>query len=541
LAPVGPSSKPPPQDRRPFSVDEDVTRTVTGDATSRISALDHQSLLAGASGETQPRLVVLTGHEQGRRFPLDGPVVIGRGDECDVQLDDGKVSRRHARVLPSADGEVWVVEDVGSRNGTLVNGELVSGRRPLELGDRIQLSQETMLLFTRQDPLEEILLHRQQMEVIGQLAAGIAHDFNNLLNVVIASTAHLRDLPPETPLRDDTVRECRNDIETAARRAAELTGRLLGIARRRRERSRRGQMEAVDVSQLCRDVLQLCRRTFDRSIDVVDAVAPGLVVLGDSSALHQVLMNLCINARDAMPKGGRLELYAARTTIDGAPQVILEVRDSGVGMDEKTQARVFEPFFTTKAQEAGSGLGLATVYEVATGHGGVVEVDSTPGRGSIFRVRLPSRDTLRAPRPTPMTTRPIRKTSEDIRPGRVTGHVLVVDDQELVRRSLARLVRAAGHVVTCAADGREAMAVYFTAERRPDVILLDLDMPNLTGDETLSQVLELDPTAKVVLISGYHDEARRRSLLDAGAVEFLPKPVDAAHLRETLVEAMSGG
>ncbi|HJL18657.1 MAG TPA: response regulator [Sandaracinaceae bacterium LLY-WYZ-13_1] len=520
-----------------------MSRTSSGELTSRFSVSLGTAMGVAPAREGTPRLVVLMGPEAGRRFGLEGDsVLVGRSDECQVQLDDTKVSRRHARLARREDGS-WSIEDLGSRNGTLVNGEVVD-LHALRVGDRIQLSGETLLLFTRQDPLEEALLHRQQMEVIGQLAAGIAHDFNNLLNVITASTAHVEGLPPDTALGDDEVRECHADIAAAAKRAAELTARLLTIARRREQRASPTPSQEVDVSRLCDDVLKLVRRTFDRSISVVADVAPGLRVTGDQAALHQLLMNLCINARDAMPDGGCLRVHA---TCDAepdpsssspwpmGPQVVVSVSDTGIGMDEPTRIRVFEPFFTTKEKGAGSGLGLATVYEVATSHGGNVEVESELGVGSTFRLRLPARQTepegrRRAKKRKISTWDGGHRASE--------GRVLVVDDQELVRRSLGRLLKAAGHEVTYASDGREALERYDAADPKPDVVLLDLDMPHLSGAETLERLRAADPDVRVVLISGYYDDARKKRLLDAGAAEFLSKPVDAEKLRTAIRVAL---
>lgn len=515
----------------------DPTKTWTTEHTSRAQLGAGSIFLSAAGGP--PRLVVLTGTEPGRRYALvSDEVVIGRGDGCDVQIDDTKVSRKHARVM-RIDGE-WSLEDLGSRNGTMLNGKLVETPTPLSVGDRIQLSGETLLLFARHDPLEDLLLHRQQMEVIGQLAAGIAHDFNNLLNVISASVAFIATLDPETTLSQPDVQDCHADIRTATQRAAELTAKLLTIARRKARSDEGGRGSAVDVTELCSAVLQLVRRTFDQSIAIEHHIADELAVDADHGALHQLLMNLCLNARDAMPEGGTLTLRAwmevpppadEDAPYSPSPQVVLEVADNGVGMNAKTRERVFEPFFTTKAEGAGSGLGLATVFEVATNHGGMVEVDSTLGVGSTFRVRLPAR-TSGGAKGMAQTKR--SAPTWDGRLQRTVGRVLIVDDQELVRRSLGRLLRADGHEVEFAADGHEALAAYASARTRPDVVLMDLDMPNLSGGDTLERLRELDPHARIVLISGYYDEARKQCLLEMGAMDFLAKPVDAHQLRDSI-------
>jgi two-component system cell cycle sensor histidine kinase/response regulator CckA len=493
--------------------------------TGRFSAVPRT--IAPGQHEGTPRLIVLSGPEPGRRFSLAARShVIGRGEECDIQLDDSKISRSHARLVEQDGG--WTIFDLGSRNGTLVNGEPVHSARRLEIGDRIQLSPETIVRFAMTDALEDSLAHRQQMEVIGQLAAGIAHDFNNLLSVISAGMAHVGSLDPSSRLDTPEVRECLDDVRAAAARASELTARMLTIARRR---GRTAAHDRVDLSRLVEDALHLVRRTFDKALRVESRIEPGLFVEGDAAALHQLLMNLCINARDATHGPGTITVSLVRDR----EQVVLAVTDTGCGMDEKTRARVFEPFFTTKEKGAGSGLGLATVYEVTASHRGTVDVISVLGEGSSFRVRLPASfepaRRARAKRRSSSTVDGRKKRS-------VSGVVLVVDDQELVRRGMGRLLRAAGHRVMYAADGAEAIDLYLESTPRPDAVLLDLDMPNLSGAETLARLRAIDPDVRVVLVSGYYDEAHRQHMLASGAMDFLGKPVDAKMLTETVRLAM---
>ncbi|MBX3269332.1 MAG: response regulator [Sandaracinaceae bacterium] len=499
---------------------------------TRQMGIQADAIVSGA-GEGLARLVVLMGPEPGRRYTMGGSgCVVGRAEDCDVQLDDSKISRRHIRIRAS-NGR-WLAEDLRSRNGTLVNGEALEAARELKVGDRLQLSAETVLLFTRQDPLEDLLVHRQQMEVIGHLAAGIAHDFNNLLNVVEASTTQLRKLDPATPLGDPMVAECHADIRAAGRRAAELTTRLLAIAGRRAKPDEASEPAVIDLSALTSDILHVVRRTFGATIEVEAHVTSGLSVSGDRSALHQVLMNLCLNARDAMPDGGTLRVRA--THDPEKERVVVWISDTGVGMDERTRARVFEPFFTTKPREPGSGLGLATVFEVVSRHGGSVEVESSPGAGSTFVVSLPAVSSA------PPSARPSIDRRASTWDGRVAprdvARVLVVDDQELVRRSLGRLIAAYGHDVTLAADGLEAVEQYQAASPPPDLVLMDLDMPRLSGEEALVQILAFDPSARIVLISGFNDESHRRHLIRQGAIDLLGKPVDANDILECIRTAL---
>ncbi len=199
---------------------------------------------------------------------------------------------------------------------------------------------------------------------------------------------------------------------------------------------------------------------------------------------------------------------------------------------------MFEPFFTTKARGAGSGLGLSTVYEVATSHGGEVEVDSKPGEGSTFRIRLP----LAGTRPPSVGAHLQRRAStwDGGDEGKAVGRVLVVDDQELVRRSLGRLLSSQGHHVLYAADGLDAVERYRDTDPRPDVVLMDLDMPRMSGDEALVRIRELDAHANVVLISGFFEEGRRAHLLAQGALDLLGKPVDLTQLEACIRTALGG-
>jgi CheY-like chemotaxis protein len=302
----------------------------------------------------------------------------------------------------------------------------------------------------------------------------------------------------------------------------------------------------VDITSLCSDVFQLLRRSFDRSIDLRQEVRPRLVVNGHSGELHQVLMNLCINARDAMPDGGVLTIgaeEAAPEALEDVPltsaytHVVLSVTDTGVGMDETTKQRVFEPFFTTKPAGGGAGLGLATVYEVVTGHGGAVTVDSEPGKGTAVRVYLPAAEAgIATSRQYSSTARQRALKAAATGPG--VG-VLLVDDEQLVRRSLERVLRVAGHRVEQARDGQEALQHFEPGRSQPDVVLLDLDMPRLDGVSTLQGIRALAPETAVVCVSGCLDEAREKNLRSLGVREILEKPCAAAELLDAINNAVS--
>jgi len=247
-----------------------------------------------------------------------------------------------------------------------------------------------------------------------------------------------------------------------------------------------------------------------------------------------VVMNLCLNARDAMPVGGTLRIRAE--LVDPTPgeraRVRIAITDSGTGMDATTRARIFEPFFTTKPEGAGFGLGLSTVREVINMHGGDVEVQSAPEKGTSFFIYLPA--SMGQPQPVRITS-----GHRDLRPQSGTSaRILLVDDEEVVRRSTARLLRQAGHEVLEAPGGKEATQIYANAERYPDLVILDLDMPFLNGEQTQRVILSIDPTARILFMSGHEDFVRENSTSVGKAAGYLRKPCSVALLLSTVNEVL---
>lgn len=453
---------------------------------------------------------------------IDGVVVLGRSTEAHLQFEDAEISRRHARIGWQPN-EGYVVEDLDSRNGTFLNGSAVKRAR-LSYGDELRLGSRILLRFGQVDAYEEQLLQQERFQALGRLAAGVAHDVNNMLSAVSANIDWLHGLSPETQLSTPDVRESLSDIVTAANRAADLTRGILAFARGKgRGRSR------VDFTALVVEVLKLLRHAVPRNVQVEAEIEPGLFVYGDRVELHQVLMNLCLNGRDAMPNGGMLSVKVAErapTAVPGATGAVtshvgIVVRDTGVGMDERTRSRIFEPFFSTKAEGAGVGLGLATVREVVRYHGGYIEVESELGRGSAFLVYLPM-EVDRTPE------RWLVATAELVALDPIGGEstdklILVVDDEAVVLRSLGRLLRRAGCEVIFASGGQEAIDIYTSGKRRPDLILMDLDMPGMTGEEACARLLHIDPEVRVIIMSG--DHARGAQL--EGVVGRIEKPCEA--------------
>ncbi|MEP7049327.1 MAG: ATP-binding protein [Pseudomonadota bacterium] len=472
------------------------------------------------------RLIVMEGPQAGQKFKIDGDVVLGRAIDSTVVLEDPEVSRSHVRITRTHVG-AYIIEDLGSRNGTLVNGVPVD-KQFLAFGDKIQVGPRVLILFAQFDPIEDQLLQRQRLEALGRVGAGIAHDLNNMLGAISASVDFLGRLPPDRPVGAQDVRDSVADIRTALSQASELARGILKFARGRS----RGHA-LVDLSLVCDEVIRLARHTFDRAILLDQDIAPNLVVSGDQAELHQVIMNLCLNARDAMPNGGDLRIRAALVDAErDRTRVRVSIEDSGSGMDALTRARIFEPFFTTKPEGAGFGLGLSTVREVVNMHGGEVDVESDPGKGTKFSIYLPA--CTGQPQPVRVTSghRELKPQSHD------SALILLVDDEEVVRRSTARLLRQAGHEVLEAPGGKEATQIYANAERYPDLVILDLDMPYLNGEQTQRVILSIDAKARILFMSGHEDFVRENSSSIGNAAGYLRKPCNVALLLSTVSKVL---
>ena len=477
-------------------------------------------------------LVVLSGGVTGQTFEIDRRMVIGRSDQVDLRLGDDMLSREHAVIFPTPDDE-FIIQDLNSSNGTWVNGERIV-EYSLRNGDRIQIGR-AVWKFAFQDDLEAKLRDAQRMEAVGSLAAGIAHDFNNLLGIVSGGVSYLEDIIGEAGVDLPDASTMLADMGAAAERAAALTRQLLSFARH-------GELEQepIDVTLVIEESVHLASRTFDRMIKIDTRIDADLRLLGDRSQIQQMMLNLCINARDAMPDGGTLTVRARATNLDteqaallgdvgAGAHIVLEVADTGVGMDDVTRSRAFEPFASTKG--FGRGLGLATVYGIVRGHSGTIEIDSELGEGACFRIYLPALtmsdvELLPPPPPPPVAVAPAHTV-------RKAGVVLLVDDESAVRSVASRLLKRLGYTVVEACDGREAVAVYYLRQEEIDFVLMDLIMPEMSGAETYAQLRGMNPGVKVLVCSGF-DGGQAREVLDSGAAGFLPKPYSLKLLREAI-------
>ena len=386
--------------------------------------------------------------------------------------------------------------------------------------------------LTERVRLEEQLSRAQRLEAVGKLTGGVAHDFNNLLTIILGGAESLVE-----GLRDNPqLRELAELTQAAGERGAELTSRLLAFARRQPLEPR-----AIDAAELVAAMEPLVRRTIGEDIDI-EIVNRGRSqrCVADPAQLESALLNLCINARDAMPDGGKITIETAQASFDlayaGAHEevrpgdyVMIAVIDTGEGMSNDTVEHAFEPFFTTKSAGHGSGLGLSMVYGFIKQSGGHVKIESEPGAGAAVRLYLPRVD-LGAAQPAKARTAAMPTGSE---------HVLVVEDDDLVRGAAEKQLKSLGYRVTVAADGKTAMERLAGA---PDVALLftDVVMPGMNGRQLAEQALLLRPELKVLFTSGYsQDTGHHRGRPDRG-VHLLRKPYRKTELAVKVREALKG-
>ncbi len=337
------------------------------------------------------RLVCVTGDDLGKTFQVTTePLVLGRGRHADVSLESSEVSRRHAQLFMQ-DGQLWL-RDLESANGTFLNGARVESAAPVKVGDRIQIG-NSILILAHYDELEARMQQLQRVEAMAAMAGGLAHDFRNALTVIVAGVDTIAELIPSGP---SELRATTDDMRSATTSATALVTRLLNLGRREPT-----AYDLVNLLEVVEHTTVMTRHHLGKRIRLTIDIPKTMAVRGSRDELHQVIMNFLVNAKDAMPTGGEISISAEVVRLERAPAlayhlpskgsyVELRVKDTGVGMDERTQARAFEPFFTTKATNAGSGLGLSVVHGIVKRHGGAILVESWPGRGTTFRTFLPS-------------------------------------------------------------------------------------------------------------------------------------------------------
>jgi two-component system, cell cycle sensor histidine kinase and response regulator CckA len=384
---------------------------------------------------------------------------------------------------------------------------------------------------THEQALQRELLQAQKMEAIGTLAGGVAHDFNNLLQVVLGYSELLL-------IERDTPNRMRGDLEkinVAARNGAELVQRLLTF-------SRRTQIEPrpLNLNHRITEVQQILVRTIPKIIEVELVLDDRLAPLNaDPTQIDQILMNLALNAKDAMPEGGKLIIETENATLekeyclnhfDAKPgdYVLLKVSDTGHGMDKETREHIFEPFFTTKPVGEGTGLGMAMVYGSVKQHGGCVMCYSEPDHGSTFKIYFPA--LKHAIESEPVVS--------EVMPAGGNETILLVDDEEFVCELGERILTKAGYTVLTAANGRKALELYNSKSQDIALVVLDLIMPEMAGKECLEEILRIDPQAKILIASGYSANASAQETIERGARGFVSKPYNVRKMLQTIRDVL---
>jgi PAS domain S-box-containing protein len=376
--------------------------------------------------------------------------------------------------------------------------------------------------------LEAQLRQAQKMEAIGTLAGGIAHDFNNLLMAIQGNASLMLFDLDQRHEHFDRLRNIEKLVDSGSR----LTAQLLGYARKGRY-----EVRPIDLNLLVKDACETFNRTkkeiriihhFDKNLASIEA---------DGGQIEQVLMNLLVNAADAMRGGGKITIRTSNTTHEDmkgklynpkpGKYVLLAVSDTGVGMDEKTQERIFEPFFTTKEMGRGTGLGLASTYGIIKGHGGFIDVESQPGKGATFFIYLPA-STKKVPK--------AHRSRERIVPGQET--VLLIDDEDMVLEIGRALLETMGYQVITAKDGEEAISLYERQGSGIDLVLLDVVMPGLGGGDVYDRLKTMNPDMKCLLLSGYSIDGEATEILQRGCDGFIQKPFKLRDLSKSIREIL---
>lgn len=425
------------------------------------------------------------------------------------EIDSYRIEKRYIR----KDGEIaWV--DISVSGVLDENGDcLATFGMAVDITERKQTEQEKEIL-------REQLLQAQKMEAIGTLTGGIAHDFNNMLTIILGyADLVLSDMDEQDSRSADLQR-----IIQTAKNGAELVQRLLTFSRKTDQES-----VPLNINSQIESTRKLLERTIPKMIGIELKLQDNLSdIKADATQIDQILMNLAINARDAMSDGGKLIIETRNVTLDEqycsshvgvrpGSYVMLSISDTGHGMDETTRARIFDPFFTTKVRDStkGTGLGLAVVHGIIDQYGGHIVCESEPGKGSTFKIYFPSVDRA-APSPGPAAMKPVLNGRGET--------LLLVDDEEFVRDLGERILTRAGYKVITASNGREALGLYGKARNEIELVILDLIMPEMGGEECLEELLKIDPGVKIIVASGYTADAVAGTPLELGARGFVSKP-----------------
>jgi len=431
-----------------------------------------------------------------------------------------------------SEGKVAFESVFKRKDGSLINTDQTSALTRDDKGNHIG-GISIIRDITEKKSLERQLLQSQKMETISTLAGGIAHDFNNILGGILGYASFVKTLIKE----ENKIYKYIDNIEASAIRAANLTNQLLSFSRGGKYESR-----PLDINKIIRETLKVLYSSIDKSISIKTLLIPELLsVEGDASQIQQVFLNLFVNARDAMPEGGNLQIETKNVYLDqtfckthpGAKPgkyVHIAISDTGIGIKKETIDRIFEPFFTTKGKEKGSGLGLSVVYGIVKNHGGYVSVYSELGKGSIFKVYLPA------------SSKPILEEKEsEISEVEGKESILVIEDEEVIRNLVKEGLEDLGYTVLTAEDGEIGIDIYGERKREINLVILDLILPKMSGKIIYQKLKAIDPQIKVLLSSGYSQSGQAQELLNQGVEGFIQKPFKIKELAREIRAVLDKG
>jgi PAS domain S-box-containing protein len=421
------------------------------------------------------------------------------------QLEQNKELRNTELALKKKNGEVIYV--------------LENAHAEYDASGRVAYYEGTLTDITERKQLEEQLRHAQKMESIGTLAGGIAHDFNNILQIILI---HAFKLAKEG-ITTDVFKQSLEAINKSVHRGSGLIRQMLTFARKTE-----AVFESINVSLTIEDLTKIISETFPKNIEYslhLERHIPSIIA--DRTQIHQVLLNLCINARDAMPNGGKLEIQTELVTgnqlkkkFSGAEEnqyACIRVSDTGMGMDEATKDRIFEPFFTTKEIGKGTGLGLAVVYGIMKSHNGFIDVESVKGEGTTFYIYFPVQ-----PQGIKQIDTPEFEEMKEVPGGKET--LLVVEDEEVLSESLCELLKDKGYSIILERDGAAAVQTYSSHYKDISLVLMDVGLPRIDGWQAFLKMKEINPMVVAILASGYVDPHLKSERLEQGVKEIVQKP-----------------
>lgn len=440
---------------------------------------------------------------------------------CEVLISEG--DSKNCIELASLEKYVNMEREAVTKEGDKIT-VLISLYPETDINGHITGFDGYIIDITEKKRLQESLFHARKMEAIGNLAGGIAHDFNNMLQGILGYASLLKMNLSEK----DNMYKPIDIIEKSAINASNLTKQLLGFARKGKY-----IISPISLNSAVENIYDVISRTFDRTIEIRKILSSNLwIVEADKSQIEHVILNLCINAKDAMPDGGILTIETFNFEGEPIPSAnygkyaVLRVSDSGIGIDESIQKKIFEPFFTTKEHGKGTGMGLAMVYGVVKNHDGFINVYSEIGRGSTFTIYLPAIEKMAL----------VEKTEKETIKIDAKGFILIVDDEEIIRDTGKALLETLGYNVLEASNGWDALEIYKNRQNDILLIILDVMMPKMNGKETFIKLKEINPLVNVLISSGFSIDGAAREIIDLGAKGFIQKPYNMKELSKQLKE-----